>query len=423
VCSIRFLKKLIDFVEMDKGTTKVHEDNSACVAVSTKPVHRSRSKHIGTKYHVVREASAKGELELVQVWTEHQTADLFTKSLPRDKFERFQSTLLGKTTFLEMQQMYPKPQAQNMVNGVLRCEKYQTSYAPESRKGSWVGYQVPKHQSFANNMAEWRSCITKKPDLEMPGYGRSEQSPNTSHLKSVIAVSKLSSCDEYAEHGLLYFVHGDLLQAKEQYIAHQSSCQGSTYEGLSAAIIQEYPHCDVFSKGLVQKTNICTPGEIYVSGHQTAKVMNDERAVITLYGQNYPGTLEQGTMSTVTSDDSRLMRQTWFLKCLDKIMHISDLKSIAFPYRIGCGTAGGSWKWYQQQLEKLAVKLPNVRIVVYMWAHTYFANGIEPNADQTGGVGFPTQLTECRDSTGKSNLSSGGNKDSADLRWEDNLDY
>ena len=117
------------------------------------------------------------------------------------------------------------------------------------------------------------------------------------------------------------------------------------------------------------------------------------------------------------------MRQTWFLKCLDKIIHISDLKSIAFPYRIGCGTAGGSWKWYQQQLEKLAVKLPNVRIVVYMWAHTYFANGIEPNADQTGGVGFPTQLTECRDSTGKSNLSSGGNKGSADLRWEDSLDY
>jgi hypothetical protein len=104
-------------------------------------------------------------------------------------------------------------------------------------------------------------------------------------------------------------------------------------------------------------------------------------------------------------------------------MHISDLKSIAFPYRIGCGTAGGSWKWYQQQLEKLAVKLPNVRIVVYMWAHTYFANGIEPNADQTGGVGFPTQLTECCDSVGKSNLSSDGNEASVAVQLEVDMDY
>ena len=58
VCSLRFIKKLMEFVGLENGTTKIHEDNSACVAISTKTVHTSRSKHIGTKYHNVREAAA-----------------------------------------------------------------------------------------------------------------------------------------------------------------------------------------------------------------------------------------------------------------------------------------------------------------------------------------------------------------------------
>jgi hypothetical protein len=60
VCSIRFIHKL-GFIDLHrKGPTKVHEDNSACVAISTKPGHKSRSKDIGVKYHNVREASMNG---------------------------------------------------------------------------------------------------------------------------------------------------------------------------------------------------------------------------------------------------------------------------------------------------------------------------------------------------------------------------
>ena len=128
-------------------------------------------------------------------------------------------------------------------------------------------------------------------------------------------------------------------------------------------------------------------------------------------------------MSTVNTDDTMHMRQTWFQNCLDKIMHISGLKSVAFPYRIGCGAAGGNWEWYQQQLEQLAVKLPTVRIAVYMWAHTYFANNAKSDIDQTGAAGFPAQLAECCDSVGKSNLSSDGNEASVDLKLEVDMDY
>jgi hypothetical protein len=428
VCSIRFLKKLIDFVELEKGTTKVHEDNSACVAVSTKPVHRSRSKHIGTKYHVVREASSRGELELVQVWTEHQTADLFTKSLPRDKFERFQSTLLGKTTFLEMQTQFPKPH--NIVNGVARCEQYQTSYAPESRKGGWVGFQVPKNQHFSGNMVEWRGCITKKSEFDMPGYESTSYSApvtanHSSRTSNTVEVETLGACDEYAEHGLLYFVQENLLKAKEQYIAHQTPCRGefmnpalgeqpkpAVYENISAEIARKYPHCDVFSMSEKQKSNICKPGSIYVSGQHTEKTCNDERPVITLYGQNYPGIIEQGSGLTQDPMLTSEKRQQWFVECLEKVALIKGLRSIAFPYRIGCGSAGGNWMWYQQQLEKLASRLPTVRVVVYMWSHTHFVK----NADSE-----PEKHDDCYEDRG----SSGVLDDDIDVNggWIDNDDY
>jgi hypothetical protein len=397
VCSIRFLKKLIDFVELEKGTTKVHEDNSACVAVSTKPVHRSRSKHIGTKYHVVREASSRGELELVQVWTEHQTADLFTKSLPREKFERFQSTLLGETTFMEMQEKFPKPH--NIVNGVARCERYQTSYAPESRKGGWVGYQVPKNQQFSGNMVEWRGCITKKSEFDMPGYEPTSCSVpvtanHSNRTRTTVEVETLGAFDEYAEHGLLYFVQENLLNAREQYIAHQSPCRGeftnpglcdqqqpAVYKGISADIVRKYPHCDVFSMSKQQRLNICKPGSIYVSGHPTAKTCNDERQVVTLYGQNYPGIVEQGSGLAHDPMLTSEKRQQWFAACLEKVARIKGLRSIAFPYRVGCGNAGGNWMWYQQQLEKLALRLSTVRVVVYMWPHTHFVQNADKGSD------------------------------------------
>ena len=103
VLSIRFLHKFLRFVELNRGgPTKVHEDNAACIAISTKPVHRARSKHIGVKCHNVREAAQNGEVELVQVWTEHNPADLFTKMVAKAAFIRFRETIMGRVSFNTM---------------------------------------------------------------------------------------------------------------------------------------------------------------------------------------------------------------------------------------------------------------------------------------------------------------------------------
>ncbi|GJZ56745.1 retrovirus-related pol polyprotein from transposon TNT 1-94 [Tanacetum coccineum] len=58
-----------------------------CLALSANNVQHSRSKHIDIRHHFIREQVEKGVVELYFVRTEYQLADIFTKALPRERFE------------------------------------------------------------------------------------------------------------------------------------------------------------------------------------------------------------------------------------------------------------------------------------------------------------------------------------------------
>ena len=114
VCSIRYLRKLFfGFFKlpMAKDPIVCWEDNAACIAISHAPpgVHRARSKHIAVKYHNVREACEAKEVVLSHIWTEHQVADIFTKSLTVVPFQRFRAVLLGEVSLNDMMQQHVKP--------------------------------------------------------------------------------------------------------------------------------------------------------------------------------------------------------------------------------------------------------------------------------------------------------------------------
>jgi hypothetical protein len=134
VLSVRFLQKFLAFVELErKHPTKIHEDNAACIAITNKPVHRQRSKHIGVKFANVREASQNGEVKLVYVWTEHQVADMFTKSLNKATFARLRDTLLGLVTFHDMVMSHTKNDVKKLGE-----VKYITN-----EEGHWPRFVIP----------------------------------------------------------------------------------------------------------------------------------------------------------------------------------------------------------------------------------------------------------------------------------------
>nr|GEY34059.1 retrovirus-related Pol polyprotein from transposon TNT 1-94 [Tanacetum cinerariifolium] len=63
-----------------------YADYAGSIAISCNPVQHSRTKHIAVRYHFIKEHVEKGTIELYFVKTDYQLADIFTKTLPADRF-------------------------------------------------------------------------------------------------------------------------------------------------------------------------------------------------------------------------------------------------------------------------------------------------------------------------------------------------
>ncbi|GJY86681.1 retrovirus-related pol polyprotein from transposon TNT 1-94 [Tanacetum coccineum] len=61
-------------------------DNKSAIALCCNSVQHSRANHINVRYHFIKEQVENGIVELYFVWTEYQLADIFTKLLPRERF-------------------------------------------------------------------------------------------------------------------------------------------------------------------------------------------------------------------------------------------------------------------------------------------------------------------------------------------------
>nr|GEV83006.1 hypothetical protein [Tanacetum cinerariifolium] len=62
-------------------------DNRSAIALCSNNVQHSRSKQIYIQHHFIREQVEKGVVELYFLTTDYQLADIFTKALPRERFE------------------------------------------------------------------------------------------------------------------------------------------------------------------------------------------------------------------------------------------------------------------------------------------------------------------------------------------------
>ncbi|GKC93512.1 hypothetical protein Tco_1158954, partial [Tanacetum coccineum] len=65
----------------------MYYDSKSAIAISCNPVQHSKTKHIDIRYHFIKEHVERGTVEIYFVRTEYQLADLFTKALPKERFE------------------------------------------------------------------------------------------------------------------------------------------------------------------------------------------------------------------------------------------------------------------------------------------------------------------------------------------------
>jgi hypothetical protein len=73
--------------------TIIRCDNEGAMALAKNPTYHAKTKHIDVQYHFIREKVANGDVRLVYQPTNLMAADMFTKSLGREKIERFRGML------------------------------------------------------------------------------------------------------------------------------------------------------------------------------------------------------------------------------------------------------------------------------------------------------------------------------------------
>ena len=68
-------------------------DNESAIHMADNPVEHSRTKHIDIRYHFLRDHQQKGDIEIAFVNTHNQLADIFTKPLDEQTFNKLRHEL------------------------------------------------------------------------------------------------------------------------------------------------------------------------------------------------------------------------------------------------------------------------------------------------------------------------------------------
>jgi hypothetical protein len=163
----------------------------------------------------------------------------------------------------------------------------------------------------------------------------------------------------------LLVVDGDLMTAPEELLVHQCCCTAVRAHGLSAAVAARFPHADPYaarapmgSRNMAIPEHRPAPGTLLVLGDGS----EGKRRVVALFGQvamGKPGRYDAGGVPDAPADRLRYFRAG--------MAALAALRpaSLALPWRIGCGLAGGDWRAYWAELAAFAAAHPAVRVALY----------------------------------------------------------
>ena len=94
VSEIKFIKELMNIFKLKMSDPiKIYEDNTGAINIANYGNFTKNSKHIEIHYHFVNESVKEKEIEIIKVDSAENIADIFTKSLCKEKFNKFRELL------------------------------------------------------------------------------------------------------------------------------------------------------------------------------------------------------------------------------------------------------------------------------------------------------------------------------------------
>ncbi|GJW45351.1 retrovirus-related pol polyprotein from transposon TNT 1-94 [Tanacetum coccineum] len=107
-------------------------DSKSAIAISCNPVQHSKTKHIDIRYHFIKEHVERGTVEIYFVGTEYQLADLFTKALPKERFEY----LVHRIDDVHPDELCPPKKGYDLVDANKKVDLEHVQCPPESKNST-----------------------------------------------------------------------------------------------------------------------------------------------------------------------------------------------------------------------------------------------------------------------------------------------
>lgn len=136
---------------------------------------------------------------------------------------------------------------------------------------------------------------------------------------------------------MITIINGNIIDAKEQIIAHQVNCKGVMGRGVAKAIKNKYPNVyEEYCKYCLSESN----SKNLLGSVQYVILPKEKKIIANLFAQD-----EYGYNKTYTNYD--------YLEMCFYSLARKCRAPIAIPYKIGCGLDGGDWDIVYPMIKKI----------------------------------------------------------------------
>lgn len=157
-------------------------------------------------------------------------------------------------------------------------------------------------------------------------------------------------------------LRADLLEVTADCIVQQCNCVTLNAQGLAASIASKYAYADLYGQRTGRNASCATLATQAAPGTCILVRPPPDVAgpvIAHLMGQIAPGKPESAARKygVLPGTDDVKSRHGYFKSALAELADVcfkEEWKVVAFPFRVGCGLAGGSWPDYLAMLQKFS---------------------------------------------------------------------